>query len=103
MPRVTFLTADGGRHEVEAASGTSLMLIAREHDLVEGTCDGSIACATCHMILDEADFARLEPASAEEEDMLDFASGLQPTSRLGCQVILSDALDGLTVHVPDAF
>lgn len=101
MPRVTFLTTDGARHEIEAASGSSLMLIARAHDLVEGTCDGAIACATCHMILEEADFTRLAPASPEEEDMLDFAPGLQPTSRLGCQVILSEALDGLTVRVPD--
>lgn len=101
MPRVVFITPMGRQHEVEAASGVSLMAIGREHDLIEGACDGSIACATCHVILATQDFARLEPATPEEEDMLDFAPGLQPTSRLGCQVVLSDDLDGLIVRLPE--
>lgn len=101
MPRLTFVTADGRRQEIEAQSGLSIMQVARLHDLgIEGTCDGSIACATCHVIVEPDDFDRLELASAEEEGMLDLALGLEPTSRLGCQILLSDELDGLTVRLP---
>ncbi|MGH6915513.1 MAG: 2Fe-2S iron-sulfur cluster-binding protein [Geminicoccales bacterium] len=100
MPRMTFITADGGCVEIEARSGLSVMEIAREHDLVEGACDGSLACATCHVVVEPNDAARLADASAEEEDMLDLAPGLQPTSRLGCQIVLTEDLDGLTVRIP---
>ena len=104
MPKVTFITSDGGRHEIEAPVGLSLMQVARLHDLgIEGTCDGSMACATCHVIVAPKDFERLEEPSVEEEDMLDFAPGLEATSRLGCQIVLSDELDGLTVRIPRAF
>jgi ferredoxin, 2Fe-2S len=101
MPRITFITARGDRREVEAQSGLSVMEIARRHDLgIEGACEGSIACATCHVIVDAAYADRLEVASAEEEDMLDLAVGVQPTSRLGCQIVLTEDLDGLTVRLP---
>jgi ferredoxin, 2Fe-2S len=71
------------------------------HDLgIEGACEGSIACATCHVIVDAAYAGRLGEASAEEEDMLDLAVGVQPTSRLGCQIVLTDDLDGITVRLP---
>ena len=82
MPRMTFITAAGERQEIEAPSGVSVMEIARMHDLgMEGACEGSIACATCHVIVDAAYAGRLGEASAEEEDMLDLAVGVQPTSR----------------------
>jgi 2Fe-2S ferredoxin len=101
MPRITFITAAGERLEIEAPSGLSVMEIARLHDLgIEGECDGSIACATCHVIVDAAYAGRLDEASAEEEDMLDLAPGVQPTSRLGCQIVLTEELDGLTVRLP---
>jgi 2Fe-2S ferredoxin len=78
------------------------MEIARRHDLgIEGACEGSIACATCHVIVDAAFADRLAVASAEEEDMLDLAVGVQPTSRLGCQIVLTEELDGLTVRLPE--
>jgi 2Fe-2S ferredoxin len=100
---MTFVTAAGQRREIEAPSGLSVMEIARMHDLgIEGACEGSIACATCHVIVDAAYAGRLDEASAEEEDMLDLAVGVQPTSRLGCQIVLTDDLDGLTVHLPDS-
>ena len=103
MPRMTFITAAGERAEVEAPSGLSVMEIARLHDLgIEGACEGSIACATCHVIVDAADADRLDAASVEEEEMLDLAVGVQPTSRLGCQIVLTDNLDGLTVRLPDS-
>ena len=101
MPRITFITAAGERQDIEAASGLSVMEIARMHDLgIEGACEGSIACATCHVIVDAAYVARLDEASAEEEDMLDLAQGVQPTSRLGCQIVLTEELDGLIVRLP---
>jgi 2Fe-2S ferredoxin len=102
MPRLTFITAAGGRLEIQADSGLSVMQIARMHELgIEGTCDGSLACATCHVIVEPGDIGRLQAASPEEEDMLDLAVGLQPTSRLGCQIMLSEDLDGLTVRLPE--
>jgi 2Fe-2S ferredoxin len=101
MPRMTFITAAGER-ELEAPSGLSVMEIARLHDLgIEGACEGSVACATCHVIVDAAYADRLDAASAEEEDMLEFAVGLGPISRLGCQIVLTEELDGLTVRLPD--
>ncbi len=101
MPRLTVVTPDGRRHEIEAESGLSIMQVARMHDFdLEGTCEGSLACATCHVIVEPDDFDRLGVASAEEEDMLDLAVGLEPTSRLGCQILLTEELDGLTVRLP---
>jgi ferredoxin, 2Fe-2S len=101
MPRMTFITAAGERQEIEAPSGLSVMEIARMHNLgIEGACEGSIACATCHVIVDAAYAGRLDEVSAEEEEMLELALGVQPTSRLGCQIVLTEDLDGLTVRLP---
>ena len=100
MPRMTFITAAGERLEIEAESGRSVMEIARQHDLVEGACEGSLSCATCHVVVADEHIGRLASASAEEEDMLDLAVGVRPTSRLGCQIVLTEELDGLTVRLP---
>jgi ferredoxin, 2Fe-2S len=97
---MTFITAAGERLEIEAESGRSVMEIARQHDLVEGACEGSLACATCHVIVADEHIGRLANATAEEEDMLDLAVGVRPTSRLGCQIVLTEELDGLTVRLP---
>ena len=70
---------------------------------VEGTCGGSLSCATCHVIFDEAGFALVGSASEDEMDMLDLAFGVEATSRLGCQIKVTDALDGITVRVPDDY
>ena len=67
---------------------------------LEGTCEGQLSCATCHVVVDPADFARLPPATEDEEDMLDLAQNATRTSRLACQIRLTDALDGLTVRIP---
>ena len=101
MPKVTFIERDGGRLEVDAPVGLSLLEIARRHDIdIEGACEGSLACSTCHVIVDAEDFERLEEASEDEEDMLDLAFGLTRTSRLGCQIVVTEELDGLTVRLP---
>ena len=100
MPRVTFVTPDGGRRTVDAPAGFSLLQVARLHDLdIEGACEGSLACATCHVIVAPEDCDRLDPPTEEEESMLDLAPGVTPTSRLGCQIVLSDDLDGLNVRI----
>lgn len=101
MPKVTFIDRDGTRIEVDAPVGLSLLEIARKNDIdVEGACEGSLACSTCHVIVDVEDFERLEEPTEDEEDMLDLAFGLTRTSRLGCQIIVTEELDGLTVSLP---
>jgi len=100
--RVCFISADGAaRSEVEAHAGDRLLDIAQaDGQPLEGTCEGQMACSTCHVIVDAEDFARLPPASELEEDMLDLAAGVTRHSRLSCQIWLSEALDGLTVRIP---
>ncbi len=101
MPKMVFIETDGNRKEVDAPIGLSVMEIAHRHGVdIEGACDGSLACSTCHVIVEPAWAGRLEEASEDEEDMLDLAFGLEETSRLGCQIIMSEALDGLTVKLP---
>ena len=101
MPKVTFIVRDGSRVEIDAPEGLSLLEIARKYDIdIEGACEGSLACSTCHVIVDQDDFERLEEPTEDEEDMLDLAFGLTRTSRLGCQIILTEELDGLTVTLP---
>ncbi|MBB5706274.1 ferredoxin [Sphingopyxis panaciterrulae] len=100
--RVTFVHADGkGRTEAQANPGDVLLDVAQAHLMpLEGTCEGQMACSTCHVIVARDDFDRLPPASEEEEDMLDLAAGARRTSRLSCQIVLTEDLDGLTVHIP---
>lgn len=102
MTRVRFLRADGTIDaEVDAAPGSRLLEVAQAAGQpLEGTCEGAMACSTCHVIVDAADFARLPPAGEHEEDMLDFAAHVRRTSRLACQILLDDALETLTVTVP---
>lgn len=102
MTRVVFISADGeNRSEVEASPGQHLLEVAQaDGQPLEGTCEGQMACSTCHVIVDPADFARLPRASDMEEDLLDLASHVTRTSRLACQIVLTDALDSLTVRMP---
>ncbi len=101
MPRMTFINKDGSTSEVEAPVGQSVLEIAHANGIdIEGACEGSLACSTCHVIVAQEDFERLADATEDEEDMLDLAFGLTPTSRLGCQIIISEELDGLTVTLP---
>lgn len=104
MIRVRFVSADGREtRDVEAREGERLLEVA-QHDgqPLEGTCEGQMACSTCHVLIAAEDFARLPRASEDEEDMLDLAIGAGRTSRLACQIVLSEALDGLTVRMPPA-
>jgi ferredoxin, 2Fe-2S len=101
VPRMVFIEPDGTRKEVDAPLGLSVLEIAHRNDIdIEGACEGSLACSTCHVIVDPVWFERLGDPSEDEEDMLDLAFGLTPTSRLGCQIIITEDLDGLTVTLP---
>jgi ferredoxin, 2Fe-2S len=103
MPKMTFITADGSRNEVEAPEGLSVLEIAHRNKIdLEGACEGSLACSTCHIVVDPEWYERLAAAEEDEEDMLDLAFGLTATSRLGCQIIMKQELDGLVVTVPAA-
>ena len=101
MPKMVFIESNGNHKEVNAPNGLSVMEIAHRHGVdIEGACDGALACSTCHVIVDPAWVGKLDEASEDEEDMLDLAFGLTETSRLGCQIIMSEELDGLTVKLP---
>ena len=101
MPAVTFLLPDGSRHALAADEGATLLQAARCLGIaIEGACGGSMACATCHVHVADEWYDRLNPPSAEEEDLLDLAPSLCATSRLACQIRLRRQHDGLTVAVP---
>ncbi|HIJ63244.1 MAG TPA: 2Fe-2S iron-sulfur cluster binding domain-containing protein [Rhodospirillaceae bacterium] len=101
MPKMTFIRSDGTACEVAAPEGLSVLEIAHRNKIdLEGACEGSLACSTCHVIVAEEWFKRLPAPSDDEEDMLDLAFGLSRTSRLGCQIIMTRELDGLVVALP---
>ena len=103
MPRLVFVEKDGNHKEVDAPNGVSIMEIAHMFNVdLEGSCGGSLACSTCHIIIEPSWYGKLNDPSEAEEDMLDLAFGLTRTSRLGCQIIMSDDLDGLVVSLPSA-
>lgn len=92
----------GEKKEFQVPVGTTVLEAAHNNDIdLEGACEGSLACSTCHVVVDKEFYAKLENPSEDEEDMLDLAFGLTPTSRLGCQIVMTKELDGLTLTVPD--
>jgi ferredoxin len=100
---VVFTTAEGETVTVNAEEGDSILDVAHANNIdLEGACEGSLACSTCHVILDPEFYKKLEEPSDEENDMLDLAFGLTETSRLGCQVVVSKDLDGIHVRLPSA-
>ena len=101
MPKIIFIEPDGRRRDIDAATGVTLQEIAEDYNIdLEGACEGCMACSTCHVIVADEWFDRLEPPTEEERDMLDLAFDLRRTSRLGCQIIMTDDLDGLVVSLP---
>ncbi|CCA93594.1 ferredoxin [Novosphingobium sp. PP1Y] len=98
---VQFVTADGNKLTVQAEAGARLLEVAQAAGMpLEGTCEGQMACSTCHVIVAPEWFERLKPASNDEEDMLDLAAGVTRTSRLSCQIELTEALDGIELRIP---
>jgi 2Fe-2S ferredoxin len=103
MPKITFVTPTGETTLVDAPVGLSLLEVAHQNNIeLEGACEGSLACSTCHVIVESEWYDLLPTATEDEEDMLDLAFGLTHTSRLGCQIIMTDELDGLVVKLPSA-
>ena len=102
MTRIRFFRADGSLDkEVDAKAGQRLLDVAwAACEPLEGACEGVMACSTCHVIVDAQDFDKLPPASEEEEDLLDLAAHATRTSRLACQIILTDDLQSLDVRIP---
>lgn len=103
MISVRFIGTDGAVAVVEARAGDRLLDVAQAHcQPLEGTCNGQMACSTCHVIVEPTDFARLPPASDDEEALLDFTADVTRTSRLACQIKLDEPLGALTVRLPGA-
>ena len=103
MLKITFKLPGGRSLEVGAKVGERILDIAQANDLpMEGACEGSLACSTCHVLVDEAWFSKLAPASDEEEDMLDLTKDVTATSRLGCQIEMTPDLDGLVIELPNS-
>lgn len=103
MPRVQFIAFDGSRHPVDVPVGTTLMRAATDNGVpgIDGDCGGQCACATCHVYID-GPWAQLTGARTQmEDDMLNFSAGLRETSRLGCQIAVTEAMDGIEVHLPE--
>lgn len=103
MPKVIFIVEEGKEVEIDAPEGISILEVAHQNNIdLEGACEGSLACSTCHVVVDSEYFNKLPPAEEAEEDMLDLAFGLTPTSRLGCQLIVTNDLDGIKLKLPSA-
>ena len=103
MPKITYVEHNGTRHEVDAETGLSVMEVAIKNMVpgIDADCGGACACATCHVYVDEAWKEKTGSPEPMEESMLDFASEPKDTSRLSCQINVSDELDGLVVHLPE--
>ncbi|SFK24136.1 2Fe-2S iron-sulfur cluster-binding protein [Celeribacter neptunius] len=102
MAKVTFVDHDGTKHEVEAPIGNNLMEIAVNNNIagIDGDCGGMAACATCHVTVDPAWYAKTGARSEAEESMLTFLPEIAETARLGCQIEMTEELDGLVLHLP---
>ena len=101
MSKMTFIDRDGNELTVEAPLGDTILDIAHANDIdIEGACEGCIACSTCHVVVEPKWYKKLPAPSEDEEDMLDLAFGLRRTSRLGCQIEITNEMDGLRVQLP---
>ena len=104
MPKVTFIGFTGATHAVEVPPGTTLMRAAIDNRVpgIDGDCGGNCACATCHVYVERGWLERLGARTATEEEMLNCVAERADSSRLACQIALTDALDGLIVSLPEA-
>ena len=104
MAKITFIQHDGSEQSYDGKTGLSVMEVAVKNNVpgIDADCGGACACATCHVYVDEAWLAKTGAKSAMEASMLDFAEGVEPNSRLACQIKVTDALDGLVVRLPES-
>lgn len=97
----TYIDRAGVAHNIRGKVGDNMLYLAHRYDIpLEGACEASLACSTCHVVVDDASFDKLAEPEEQEDDMLDMAPLLEPTSRLGCQIILRKELEGITVKLP---
>ena len=104
MAKITYIEHDGTEHTVDVKTGLSVMEGAIKNNIpgIDADCGGACACATCHVYVDEAFASKTGEKSAMEESMLDFAENVEPSSRLSCQIKVTDDLEGLTVRMPES-
>jgi ferredoxin, 2Fe-2S len=104
MTKILFKYPDGKIKEIDAPNGISILEVAHKNSIpLEGACEGSLACSTCHIIIeDESVYSSLPAPTEDEDDMLDLAFGLTRTSRLGCQIIVNEGLNGIVIKLPEA-
>jgi 2Fe-2S ferredoxin len=102
MAKIKYIEHNGKEHVVDVQTGMTVMEGAVKNLIpgIDADCGGACACATCHVYVDNAWLGKIEPMQEMEKTMLDFAEGVEPTSRLSCQIRITDALDGLTVRMP---
>ena len=102
MAKITFIQADGEKKIVEAENGKTLLEVAKENDIaLMGACDGACACGTCHVYIDEQTLSKIEKPKEDEENVLDIVFNVQQNSRLACQVVVSDEMDGAIITIPE--
>ena len=104
MPKITYIEFNGTEHQIDVKPGLSVMEGAVKNNVpgIDGDCGGACACATCHVYVEEAWRAKVGGAEELEKSMLEFAENVQENSRLSCQIVVSDALDGLVVRMPES-
>lgn len=104
MPKVTFIDHAGASRDIDVKAGTSVMEAAVQNMVpgIDADCGGACACATCHVYVDEAWLGKLKAKDDMEDSMLDFAENVQENSRLSCQILMSDELDGIKVTTPES-
>ena len=104
MAKITYVEHDGTEHVIDVKNGLSVMEGAVKNNIpgIDADCGGACACATCHVYVEESWLSKTGDRSAMEESMLDFAEGVEPNSRLSCQIKVSDDLDGLRVTMPES-
>ena len=102
MPKITFIQKDGSKIEVNAEVGKTLLEVAEQNNIeLIGACGGSCACGSCHVYIDEETLKKIEPAKEDEENVLDVVFNIQPNSRLACQVVVSEEMDGAIITIPE--
>ena len=104
MAKVTFIEHNGKTHIIDANNGATIMEAATKHNVpgIDADCGGACACATCHVYVDDAWLSKVPAMGSMEESMLDFAENVMPNSRLSCQIVLNEDLDGIVVTIPDS-
>tara|TARA_Y100000385_G_scaffold221134_1_gene230764 strand:- start:1957 stop:2274 length:318 start_codon:yes stop_codon:yes gene_type:complete len=104
MPKINFVDSDGTNREVETKNGTSVMEAAVQNMIpgIDADCGGACACATCHIYVSDNWINKLKAKDDMEDSMLDFAEDVQENSRLSCQILMNDELDGITVTTPES-